>query len=874
MIGDEKLGQRGVKVRCKKCSYVIIVRPLGYVGSQKKPAEKSEALEAKKATDSESMTDRPVTLPEDAFAPTVPFSGTTPTAGQGDVLPGADAGLSKEFAAMGFDEEGTRRESDPGKSKSLNVGLEIDKMQSAFSDHSSPFQTGRIGGSLADSGDMGFDDDDDSATEARLGPPTRTAPDHEPLQREVSPPERKTELGASIPNLHPHDDDDEPIEETSVDNKTPFKGKTPFQHAKHSSSDDLIAARIGAFETKSELADMESTLNRELGLEEKLGGKPKETKKNGGGGGELPSFTLARNEEARPSEALHADSAAIDQEIGTAFDAMFSPASAPSAGYQDGGLVASTVTDRSPAGDIFRVGSPESNQDKKPTRVFDLSAMQQVQAEQDIAGVKANGNGNGKSAPAAQDTPEWYVAINDEQVGPMFFDDLRERWEKGDISPTTLCWRQGMGDWTPVRSVKEMEALGDMDERVRTVVAHIETSQDVDGPTDEAPPQIAPPEEPKREPPKPKDEPSDEPSWRPSAASALASLAAAELGGESKKSDVAVGRALPATSDALEKLLSGSESKASAPVSPFGAAEMSSSSIRPLPKRTEIVSSMSLRDPISERERRPNYFVFALIIGVALVLGLGIVAYLMRPAREATPVVALNSGVTPANNVVTPPPAAPPTTQQPATPTPTTEVKAPDTAPKSAEPAPTSATPKTESAETDDAKKAKAKHAPKSREGGQGTGERAPKKERHETIAAAAKAPEPPPPPSKPVSEEDDLLGPAKRRPPRVTESVQPEAMPAQLDDGDVLKVMRNHKEAIKTCLTKQKTADPSLDGTMTVAYVIEGSGKTKRWTVSPDKFKASVVGKCVVDSVKTWTFPQFSGHAMPVDFPVKVVGK
>jgi hypothetical protein len=55
----------------------------------------------------------------------------------------------------------------------------------------------------------------------------------------------------------------------------------------------------------------------------------------------------------------------------------------------------------------------------------------------------------------------------------------------------------------------------------------------------------------------------------------------------------------------------------------------------------------------------------------------------------------------------------------------------------------------------------------------------------------------------------------------------------------------------------------------MTVKFVILPSGKTSQHTVTPDKFRGSVLGDCVISSVKSWSFPQFSGHALPLDFPV-----
>src|SRR5229473_531981 len=110
MIGDEKLGQRGVKVRCKKCSYVIILRPPGYNSSKKAgpPAPPRDTGDLDEADHQEPPSqERPVTLPEDAFAPTVPF--TAPFAPASDVKTGpalpsdvlhetsSELGLSKDF---------------------------------------------------------------------------------------------------------------------------------------------------------------------------------------------------------------------------------------------------------------------------------------------------------------------------------------------------------------------------------------------------------------------------------------------------------------------------------------------------------------------------------------------------------------------------------------------------------------------------------------------------------------------------------------------------------------------------------------------------------------------------------------------------------
>ncbi|MBM4378104.1 MAG: zinc-ribbon domain-containing protein [Deltaproteobacteria bacterium] len=59
-------------------------------------------------------------------------------------------------------------------------------------------------------------------------------------------------------------------------------------------------------------------------------------------------------------------------------------------------------------------------------------------------------------APAAVD---WYVGVDDQQVGPLRVDQLVEKWQAGAIGPDTLCWRAGMDDWLPVSRVAELSAV-------------------------------------------------------------------------------------------------------------------------------------------------------------------------------------------------------------------------------------------------------------------------------------------------------------------------------------------------------------------------------------------------------------------------------
>lgn len=50
---------------------------------------------------------------------------------------------------------------------------------------------------------------------------------------------------------------------------------------------------------------------------------------------------------------------------------------------------------------------------------------------------------------------EYYIVVNDSRVGPLSFDQLRERC----LEPSTLVWTAGMADWARADSLPELETL-------------------------------------------------------------------------------------------------------------------------------------------------------------------------------------------------------------------------------------------------------------------------------------------------------------------------------------------------------------------------------------------------------------------------------
>ncbi len=53
---------------------------------------------------------------------------------------------------------------------------------------------------------------------------------------------------------------------------------------------------------------------------------------------------------------------------------------------------------------------------------------------------------------------EWYYADGQDRQGPLMAEDLRQRFQRGEISLTTLVWREGFSQWKPLsEAVEELQ---------------------------------------------------------------------------------------------------------------------------------------------------------------------------------------------------------------------------------------------------------------------------------------------------------------------------------------------------------------------------------------------------------------------------------
>lgn len=54
---------------------------------------------------------------------------------------------------------------------------------------------------------------------------------------------------------------------------------------------------------------------------------------------------------------------------------------------------------------------------------------------------------------------EWYVAIDEKQVGPFNVEKVKDLWDRGEVGPDSLCWRSGFSDWIPMSEAAELASV-------------------------------------------------------------------------------------------------------------------------------------------------------------------------------------------------------------------------------------------------------------------------------------------------------------------------------------------------------------------------------------------------------------------------------
>ena len=53
----------------------------------------------------------------------------------------------------------------------------------------------------------------------------------------------------------------------------------------------------------------------------------------------------------------------------------------------------------------------------------------------------------------------WYALVQDEQLGPMSFNEVIDFYYKDIITSETLLWREGLAEWAPISQLREFKDL-------------------------------------------------------------------------------------------------------------------------------------------------------------------------------------------------------------------------------------------------------------------------------------------------------------------------------------------------------------------------------------------------------------------------------
>ncbi len=147
---------------------------------------------------------------------------------------------------------------------------------------------------------------------------------------------------------------------------------------------------------------------------------------------------------------------------------------------------------------------------------------------------------------------EWWVAIDEQPVGPVGLEVVQHHWDQGEIGPESLVWFAGLAEWTPIGSVPELHGV--LTGGHPPAHAPIPRGQEGAAHAAAAAPAPAPEEE-----------------WRPSAASALAAL-------EEPEFKAAVAAAAQAPDEAPDEA-----PRATTPSPDTGPVGVDPSGMRPLP---------------------------------------------------------------------------------------------------------------------------------------------------------------------------------------------------------------------------------------------------------------------------------------------------
>jgi len=471
----------------------------------------------------------------------------------------------------------------------------------------------------------------------------------------------------------------------------------------------------------------------------------------------------------------------------------------------------------------------EKDPGKDPGAEKDLGATQAMGAE-DAARIFA------ASAPAQAD---WYVAIGQAQVGPLPLAEVKRKWEAGDLGPDSLVWRPGMGDWSPLTTVPDLAGY------LAPIPRAASQRAAERGPSARKDP---------RSEPAPATAPAAEVSWKPVGASALAALANEEM----------AGRAAPAQRPSPRPSQGGVKSLVDAlpdggGVDPTGALPLSIRALEQTDeKKIEPRTSIARGAEKARHKRSASRAVaFWLVAGILLVGGGAVGAVVLYQRMMAAPKPAQVAAAAPPT--VTAPVPAPPT------PEPVAAASAPADPPPAVEPPPAA---EPDKAATKAPTKATRAAAPPPREARKAE----PRKPPEKRVAAA--------PAERKKGDSlldfesndaalDAALG-GGSAPSGRSVYVPPAAggLPDKVSPGDINGAVAQRIDALRRCVTEQKSREPDASGTLKMRWTILPDGGVRDVKSLTPEYAQGAFAACISGVVKSIRFPRSTTTGQEVVFP------
>ncbi len=97
--------------------------------------------------------------------------------------------------------------------------------------------------------------------------------------------------------------------------------------------------------------------------------------------------------------------------------------------------------------------------------------------------------------------------------------------------------------------------------------------------------------------------------------------------------------------------------------------------------------------------------------------------------------------------------------------------------------------------------------------------------------------------------------------------------LPAELSLDAIHTNIVSHRADVDRCLAAAIERGEKNTGRMLVQMTLDPWGKVAENHIKSDQFNRSSLGRCVLNTMKGWRFPGFSGNPITVAFPLNVLG-